>query len=269
MFGRAVVPFAFVSGFIAFSAACSERAGEPVVWVGPHLDGTPGAGGSSAGDGNGPGGSGGVSDPWGGLCSPCDSGRECGDHDDYCVELSDHERFCGRDCFEGDGCPFGYSCERVSDQGDGQCLPVTGNCRHVALKATPTLSALREAALEAVNDVRMRYGLNRLGLDICLNVVAQESVEELAATRDTLGKFERECDGGGPCECDWAGEAEGVVAAFDLRWEDVVELSIEQHFSDSANGNYVRTLLSPEFERLGVGVILSGDEGYSALSFGL
>jgi hypothetical protein len=139
----------------------------------------------------------------------------------------------------------------------------------VALKATPTLSALREAALETVNDLRVRYGLSPLGLDICLNVVAQESAEELAATRDTLGKFERECGGAGPCECDWAGEAEGVVAAFDLRWEDVVELSIEQHFEDSPNGSYMRTLLSPELARLGVGVVLSGDEGFSALSFGL
>ena len=115
----------------------------------------------------------------------------------------------------------------------------------------------------------MRYGLGSLGLEICLNVVAQESAEELAATRDALGKFERECDGNGPCECDWAGEAESMVAAFDLRWEDVVELSIERHFSDSASGSYVRTLLSPEFGRLGVGVVLSGDEGFSALSCGV
>jgi hypothetical protein len=268
MFGRAVVPLAFVSGFIAFSVSCSERAGEPVVWVGPPLDDS-GSGGSWAGEGSGAGGSGGNgADPWGGLCSPCDSGRECGDRDDYCVELSEHERFCARDCFEGEGCPFGYSCERVTEQGDTQCVPVTGNCRHVALKETPSSSALREGALEAVNDLRRRYGLRPLGLDICLNLVAQESVEELAATRETLAKFERECDGTESCECDWAGQAEGMVAAFDLRWEDVVEFSIEEHLSDSPNGNYVRTILSPEFERLGVGVLLSGDEGFSALSFG-
>ncbi len=267
MFGRAVVPFAFVSGFIAFSAACSERAGEPVVWVGPPLDG---AGGSPAGgDGNLPGAGGEGQDPFGGLCSPCDSGRQCGDRDDYCVELTEHEFFCGRDCFEGDGCPRGYSCERVSEQGYTQCVPVTGNCRHVALKATPTKAALREAALDAVNDVRSRYGLPPLGLDICLNVVAQESAEELAGTRDLLGKFERECEDEEHCECDWAGQAEGMVAAFDLRWEDVVERSIDEHLMQAPNGGYVRTLLSPDFERLGVGVVLSGDEGFSALSFGL
>jgi hypothetical protein len=270
MSGRALVKSLFVSGMIAIFASCSERTGEPVVWVGPPLDDTTGSGGAWAGEGNAPVPSGaGGRDPWGGLCAPCVSGRECGGRNDYCVALNEHERFCGRDCFQGGGCPTGYLCERVRSEGEPQCVPVTGNCRHIPLKATPTPSELREAALDVVNDVRARYGLRRLGLDLCLNVVAQESAEELAGTRDLRGKFERECAGNDHCECDWAGEAEGMVAAFDLRWEDVVERSIEEHLSESPNGRYVRTLLSPDFKRLGVGVVLSGDEGFSALAFGL
>lgn len=275
MCDRGWVPLVLVLGFIALFASCAERAGDPVVRAGPALD-NPAGGGGAPGDGAGgvPGeeaGAGGQSgndgDPWGGLCSPCRRGRECGGRSDRCVELDDEERVCAQHCSDDDDCPFGYSCERVGF-GSHQCLPVTGNCRHITLKRAPTTAKLREAALDAVNEVRRRYGLNPLGLDICLNLLAQASVEEFALRREAYVKFKRECGDGEHCECDWVGQAEARVAAFDLRWEDVVKLSIEEHRERSPRGSYLRTILTPEFTRLGVGVILSGDEGFSALSFG-
>lgn len=261
-----------VSVFIGVFCACGDRVGEPIVWA-TALDG---AGGSSAGEagasGSGatPGGSGGqdVVDP-GGLCAPCESGRQCGDMNDYCLEQN-HDQFCGRDCEEDGGCPLGYSCVLIAGRDESQCIPASESCDHVADKPPlPTAEAIAAEALELVNDLRFERGLFPLVLDECLSEVAQESAAELSESGDYLGKFERECDGQNSCECGWAAEWESSVAAYDLRYYNAVEFTVGQNASGPTQWRFSRAVFSPQYTRFGFGLVMSGDEAWAALAFGL
>ena len=236
---------ALALGSIALFPACGDRAGNPVVRAEPSLSGESGAGGQSDGGLD-------LTAPSGGLCTPCESGRDCGDHDDYCLESSNDERFCARDCSEGDGCPVGYECQFVDNADEAQCVPTSGNCSHIEQKPQPDLPLLREKALEYVNALRFDFALPPLEHDECLTELAQQSTYELAETGDYLGMWERECQGMNECECGWSAEAEGVVAAFGLLHEDVIERTIQENLSESPMGNFSRVLFSDEFTRVGV-----------------
>ncbi len=209
------------------------------------------------------------SDPIGGLCTSCDSGSDCGGRDDDCLRTSDGEHFCGRDCGSR-GCPTGYECVDVNDSYDPQCVPLTGTCIHLSFKpAPPPLADIQLEALDFINQIRADHGLYPYELDACLSALAQESAEELARTGDYLGKFERECQGQTSCECGWAGESESSMGEYDLRYDDVIERPVLERLSDSPNGEFVQALLSADFRRIGVGIVISGDEGWSAFSYGL
>jgi hypothetical protein len=225
------------------------------------------SGAGQAGAQPGVGGEPGVVDTrFGGLCSACFEDSDCGDDNDECLER-DGAHFCGRDCDEWGGCPVGYDCS--GSDGAAQCSPRTGDCIHLDFKPEPPEPAvLRAEAIDFVNDLRAGRGLYPLVEDECLSALAEESAFELALSEDFLGKFERECLDQSSCACGWAGESESSMAAYDLRWDDVVELPILdrlQEYPDDFQG----TLFSDEFTRIGFGLALSGDEGFAAFSLGL
>lgn len=57
-------------------------------------------------------------------CDPCTDDAQCGEPGDRCLDFPDGERFCGKSCGAGIGCPLGFTCN--ADR--GQCLPLSGAC---------------------------------------------------------------------------------------------------------------------------------------------
>ncbi|PKN53880.1 MAG: hypothetical protein CVU56_29515, partial [Deltaproteobacteria bacterium HGW-Deltaproteobacteria-14] len=70
------------------------------------------------------------------LCEPCTTDAACGGQQDRClaIDATDTRNFCARDCgpdnIYGTGCPEGYTCEAVDDDGVSatQCVPVNNSC---------------------------------------------------------------------------------------------------------------------------------------------
>lgn len=266
--------------------------GEPIIAAAPELEapdagtgaaGGPLAAGGAAGFGGeggtlgpggaaGEGGAGGApaqTDPFGGLCTSCATHEDCGDASDACLQSESGERFCGRDCDEWGGCPVGYDCVGIGDTAVPQCAPRTDTCIHLDFKPPlPDPAALRAEAIDFVNDLRAERGLYPLQVDDCLSQLAEQSAAELASTGDFLGKFERECLEQPSCECGWSGESESSISAYDLRYDDVFEQPILDRLQQSPE-DFQGTLFSQEFTRVGYGMVLSGDEGFGAYSFGL
>jgi len=282
---RGPIALPLLCGIIAFSAACGDRVGEPIVAASPELAGPAGTGGAAGGPvavagspaqqggsagsaGAQAGAAGGVSDPYGGLCTSCAINDDCGDLSDHCLEGDDGALFCARDCDEWYGCPVGYECVDIGEA-EAQCVPQTQTCIHLSFKPPPpAAAALKAEAIDFINDLRADRGLYPFLPDDCLATLAQESAMELATSGDYFAKFERECTGESSCECDWWGQFEIATATFDLRYDDIFEQPILRTLEDSP-GEYQGTLFSERFTRIGYGMVLSGDEGFGAYSLGL
>jgi len=193
----------------------------------------------------------------GGLCAPCPMDGRCGDDNDACLEqLETGETFCGRDCYEnGDGnCPRGYACRDVRD-GARQCVPNDGTCQTRELgEPAPPLAELREYMLADLNELRDDAELAPLSADACLDGIAQRGALELAFEDQRAPSFERDCG--------WRYETRGTVAAWSLDWR----LAATALWRLSGRG--LDTALSEDFSRVGIGILLSGDEAWIVLSFG-
>ncbi|HVJ21995.1 MAG TPA: hypothetical protein VM686_41605 [Polyangiaceae bacterium] len=294
---RALAPAPLIGVIIAFSGACGDRVGEPIVAAAPRLEGPAGTGGGAGGPpavaGGGPavpsvGGSAGgpsvdgeagaagtpgapivMTDPYGGLCTSCSTNDDCGDLSDHCLENQSGELFCARDCDEWYGCPVGYECVNIASGAEPQCVPQTQTCIHLDFKPPPpTPDALRVEAVDFINDLRAERGLFPLVQDDCLTLLAEESAIELAVSGDYFAKFERECLDVSECECGWYGQFEIATATYDLRYDDIFEQPILGSLAQDPN-DFQGTLFSSEVTRIGYGMVLTGDEGFAAYSLGL
>jgi hypothetical protein len=246
----------------AWPLACGERAGDPIVRI-DLAD----AGGSAGNGGQGGGtpmpGTGGADEPETqlgptGLCGACDQSDECGDGNDVCIR-HDGERFCGRDCEEGFGCPDDYHCVDLDNSQLRQCVPLT-TCPG-PVEPPPDLASVRAYLLSRINTERIAQNNTALEASSCLDVLAQGSAIEYAFTGAPLGKYIEECDPIRPnCECNWSAQAEVAVTHYGLDWLD----SIERAFRDD---RFARAFIEFDVTHVGIGFWISGDEAWIALSF--
>lgn len=207
--------------------------------------------------------------PVGGLCTACADTSDCAGDGDYCiVNRETGERFCARDCSTQADCPIGYDCAPLADSSAFQCAPATRGCAHIASKElAPSIEAQRAYAVEAVNEVRVSEGLVALVEDACLSALAQASCEELARTGVTRGLFVRECAVAGACDCGWQSEQEVSVAGLGLEWRDAIDAPISRLVIDAPGGDFQAAALAAQFSRLGVGLVLSGDEAWACFAY--
>lgn len=207
--------------------------------------------------------------PVGGLCTACAGADDCGGGDDYCiVNENSGERFCARECTEPADCPAGYECAWIENSDTRQCAPSTRGCAHIAAKEiAPSLDAQRAYALDAVNDVRVSEGVSPLVADPCLSKLAQASCEELARTGVPRGLFVRECDAADVCDCGWQSEQEVSIAGLGLEWRDAIDAPISQLVIAAPGGDFQAAALATQFSRLGVGLVLSGDEAWACFAY--
>jgi hypothetical protein len=208
--------------------------------------------------------------PVGGLCTACADGDDCGGPDDYCVvNEATGERFCARECLNDEHCPPGYECAPLRNSDRRQCAPMTGGCEHVAAKEiAPSIEVQRAYALDAVNQVRSDAGVAPLVSDECLTKLAQASCEELARTGVTRGLFARECnDAETECHCGWQSEQEVSTAGLGLEWRDAIDEPISEFVNTARGEDFQAALLTAQFSRLGVGLVISGDEAWTCFAY--
>jgi hypothetical protein len=207
--------------------------------------------------------------PVGGLCTACADTSDCAGDGDYCVVNRDTgERFCARDCQYQTDCPVGYECAPLRDSSAFQCAPATRGCSHIAYKEiAPSIETQRAYALEAMNEVRVSAGIVPLVEDACLSKLAQASCEELARTGVPRGLFGRECDAAAACACGWQSEQEVSIAGLGLEWRDAIDEPITQLVLDAQGGDFQEAALAAQFSRLGVGLVLSGDEAWACFAY--
>lgn len=190
-----------------------------------------------------------------GLCGACPGDGRCGDDNDACLkQMETGETFCGRDCSENQGCPRGYSCRDVRN-GERQCVPYEGTClTRETRDAPPPLAELREYMLADLNEVRDDESRAPLAADTCLDGIAQRGAVELALEDEQTSSFERECG--------WRYETRGAVAAWSLDWR--LAATALWRFP----GRGLDAALSDDFSRVGIGILLAGDEAWIVLSYG-
>lgn len=207
--------------------------------------------------------------PVGGLCTSCYDGNDCGGDGDYCiVNESSGERFCARECAEPDDCPAGYECAWILNSDTRQCTPATRGCAHIAAKEiAPSIHEQRAYATEAMNEVRAGEGLPPLVQDPCLSQLAQASCEELARTGVPRGLFARECKPSSVCACGWQSEQEVSIAGLGLEWRDAIDAPISRLVIAAPGGDFQAAALAVQFSRLGVGLVLSGDEAWACFAY--
>jgi hypothetical protein len=193
-----------------------------------------------------------------GLCGACDGSAECGDDNDVCISHDD-DRFCGRDCEEGFGCPDDYTCVELSNSRLRQCVP-DDTCPEPA-EPPPTLESVRGYLLSLINAERSARGSAPFETSPCLDDLAQQSALEYAFTGVPLGTYANECDPIWPdCECNWNAQADVQVAHYGLSWLDAIDEAMR-------DDRFARAFLEFEVTRVGIGFWISGDEAWIALSF--
>jgi hypothetical protein len=262
--------------------ACGDRYGDPIVAVeaptsqaGVDAAGEGGTGGGTTNEGGtaNEGGRGGATNepaagaagasetPVGptGLCGACSTSQTCSDANDACL-IQDGERFCGRDCDEGRGCPDGYVCVELENSPLLQCVPVNG-CR-VPAPTPPSLPDIREHLLARINAERLARDRSSLLPSSCLDGLAQESALDYARSDEPLGKFVKECDPIWPnCDCGWNAQAEVAVAVYGLDWASAIEHAL------GTDDRFINSFLDFAVTSVGIGFWISGDEAWIALSF--
>lgn len=189
-----------------------------------------------------------------GLCGECPGDGRCGDDSDACLkQMETGETFCGRDCAENGGCPRGYACRDVRN-GERQCVPFDGTCSTREVEPPPPLAELREYMLADLNDTREEAMRPPLAGDACLDEIAQEGARELAFKNEQTSSFESDCG--------WRYETRGAVAAFSLDWRFAATALWRRP------GRGLDAALSDDFSRVGIGILLAGDEAWIVLSYG-
>lgn len=199
------------------------------------------------------------------LCLPCSSHVDCEGRDDLCLFIGGEPR-CGRACAGEHDCPSDYDCERVSDDPDDQrqCIPEAASCR----ESPASIGEMRAFVRDVVNDVRERRGLEPLRGSACLDDIGQEAVAELAIEGTVNTKFNRECANFIPyCDCDWRQESQAFVNLDSRTWEEAVEYPFERAAESDPDGSFFRNVVSDEWERVGVGVMLDYDYLRISLEF--
>jgi hypothetical protein len=194
-----------------------------------------------------------------GLCGRCSSSDDCGDANDACVRR-DGASFCARDCEEGFGCPQGYACRDLENSRLRQCVPER-DCQSPASVA-PELDDARAYVLASINTLRLAHDQAPLDASPCLDRLAQASALAYANTDEPLGKYVKECDPVWPnCSCGWIAQAEVAVAYYGLDWLSAIDAALgDERLSGSIS--------ELDFQLVGVGFWISGDEAWIALSFG-
>ncbi|HEY6079780.1 MAG TPA: hypothetical protein VIW29_13285 [Polyangiaceae bacterium] len=239
----------------ALLLACGERAGDPVVALTEEAGAEPDT--SSAGAGVD--GSHHEADGPTGLCGRCSSSDDCGDANDACVR-HDGSSFCARDCEEGFGCPQGYACRELDNSRLHQCVPER-ECQSQSSVA-PDLDDARANVLAHINTLRSAHDQAPLEASPCLDRLAQESALAYARTDEPLGKYVKECDPVWPnCSCGWTAQAEVAVAYYGLDWLSAIDAALGE---EQLRGS----ISELDFQLVGVGFWISGDEAWIALSFG-
>ena len=199
------------------------------------------------------------------LCLPCSSHVDCEGRDDLCLFIGGEPR-CGRACAGEHDCPSDYDCERVSDDPDDQrqCIPEAASCR----ESPASIGEVRAYVRDVVNEVRERRGLEPLRGSACLDDIGQEAVAELAIEGTVNTKFNRECANFIPyCDCDWSQESQAFVNLDSRTWEEAVEYPFERAAESDPDGSFFRNVVSDEWERVGVGVMLDYDYLRISLEF--
>lgn len=204
-------------------------------------------------------------DPYETLCHPCDSHADCGGRDDLCLFGHDEAR-CGKACFGERDCPRDYDCEAIP-LGAGtswQCVPDNANCSDLV----PTLEQLRAYLLDVVNDTRDRRDLEALEIDDCLEGVGQAAVVEIETEGTFKTKFNRECAARIPdCDCGWREESQAFVSVADRTWREAANYPFDRAAEYDPDGNFFRNVVSTEWTRVGIGVLLDDDYLRFSLEF--
>ena len=171
----------------------------------------------------------------------------------------DGEAHCGQACESERDCPSDYDCFRIGD--DWQCVPESGSCG-------PLRDEMRDYVRTVLNDLRERRGLPALRSSECLDEIGQQAVTELETEGTFNTKFNRECASFVPnCLCDWREESQAFVRVYDGSWQDAVRYPFERAAQSDPDGTFFRNVVSDEWERVGVGVLLDNDYLRVSLEF--
>lgn len=198
------------------------------------------------------------------LCLPCSSHLDCKGREDLCLFIGGEPR-CGRACVGEHDCPSDYDCMRVSPEDERQCVPEAGSCR----ESPASIGEMRAYVRAVLNDVRERRGLDPLRESSCLDEIGQEAVAEFETEGILNTKFNRECANFIPyCDCDWRQESQAFVNLDSLTWEEAVEYPFERAAQSDPDGSFFRNVVSDDWERVGIGVLLDDDDLRISLEFG-
>lgn len=256
-----------LSAAVGVFGACSEQYADAVVAEpGTSSGGSislfptfPGAGGVGNEFGD--------ADSWGledTLCLPCSASLNCGGHD-LCLNI-DGEARCGQECESERDCPSDYDCVEISTGlGDAwQCVPESGSCR----ESRPSVDEMRAYVGTVLNELRERRGLPALRSSDCLDEIGQQAVAELETEGTFKTKFNRECANLVPnCDCDWREESQAFVSVEERTWQEAVRYPFDRAAQSDPDGSFFRNVVSDEWKRVGVGVLVDYDYLRVSLEF--
>jgi hypothetical protein len=252
---RYVAPVA-IAGWVSL-VGCQEQIGEPIVAAAGATSGDEKKPGEHGGEGGSDGSTLPIS-PAGSLCSPCETHRDCGDESDHCLTNEfTGERFCGRDCLEGDGCPDDFLCLNLGDDGTMiQCGPVSASCTDPSSTAgvfgLTSLLEMRAYVVTRLNQERAARRLPLLTADACLEELAQRAVVDLGQVVFYSSVSGSICDPANQtCNCDVRKIVESVAELASGDWQQWLDSSISEVLTQPA-GDHV---LSDTVTRVGVGVV--------------
>lgn len=195
------------------------------------------------------------------LCLPCASSVNCGGRGDLCLMI-DGEARCGQECEGERDCPDDYDCIEIGD--DWQCVPESHSCR----ESRPSTDEMRAYVRTVLNDLRERRGLPAVDSSQCLDEIGQQAVVELETEGTFKTKFNRECANVVPnCECDWREESQAWVPVDVQTWQEAVRFPFERAAELDPGGSFFRNVVSDDWERVGVGVLLDHDYLRFSLEF--
>jgi hypothetical protein len=119
-----------------------------------------------------------------------------------------------------------------------------------------------------LNDVREQRGLPSLRSSDCLDEIGQQAVAELETEGTFKTKYNRECANLVPnCLCDWREESQAFVRIDEGGWQAAVRYPFERAAQLDPDGTFFRNVVSDEWERVGVGVLLDDDYLRVSLEF--
>jgi len=199
------------------------------------------------------------------LCQPCGSSSNCGGKGDLCLNIGGEAR-CGQECESERDCPSDYDCVEINTGlgDDWQCVPESGSCR----ESRPSVDEMRAYVRTVLNELRERRGLPALRSSDCLDEIGQEAVAELETEGTFRTKFNRECANLVPnCDCDWREESQAFVSVEVRTWHEAVEYPFERAAQSDPDGTFFRNVVSDEWERVGVGLLLDYDYLRVSLEF--